>query len=321
MGTASRSSSELPEVMLGLEGLVLAAERLRLRALHGKVCAGQVGPRASHEHGVGLQGDRAPRARRSDTAGSRARAARSRTGRRVDEHGLAGVELARDAVEPGREQSAEREVGIRRRVRTPSARHWSSRRGRSRNVDGTRTAASRLSGPHAVGAAPEVRLEPAVRVDAGHGEREQGRQVLEDTGDERPAERAKAMRPARIVQRSAARRVPQAPVDVRAVAGLVRRRASAPARRRARAGERHAPEVSRTRPGGRRRCERRRMADRQLLLAVAELRIVLLDRMRCASSAATTSSITGAAMSSPMVEKHRLASSGAKPPSGCSRPG
>src|SRR5262245_17301363 len=116
MGTALRSRSELPEVMLRFEFGAFLAERLRLRALHGEVRAGQGRVEGAHEYGVGLQ----PIEHRAQcgriplypallplTVGQ---------GARVDEHRLARLEPARDAVEPRREQSAQREVRIRRRV-------------------------------------------------------------------------------------------------------------------------------------------------------------------------------------------------------------
>src|SRR5262245_4937771 len=103
MGTALRSRSELPEVMLGFEGRALLAERLGLGALHGKVRTGQGRAERSHEHGVGLQ------ALQRRAQGGRVAMYPALLplavgqGTRIDENGIARFELPRDAVEPGGE--------------------------------------------------------------------------------------------------------------------------------------------------------------------------------------------------------------------------
>src|SRR5215471_6433599 len=101
MGTALRSRSELPEVMLRFEGRALLAEDLRLRAFHGDVRAGQGWAEGPHEHGVGLEPlERGAQGGRIPLDPTLAPLALGQVAR-VDEHGLARLELARDAVEPG----------------------------------------------------------------------------------------------------------------------------------------------------------------------------------------------------------------------------
>src|SRR5262245_46305593 len=103
MGTALRSRSELPEVVLRFEIGVLAAERLGLGALYGKVRARQRRAQGRHEHGIAFQ----PIERRAQ----RGRVPLDPAllpldlgqGARVDERGLARLDLAGDAVEAGRE--------------------------------------------------------------------------------------------------------------------------------------------------------------------------------------------------------------------------
>src|SRR5687767_15540593 len=102
--------------------------------------------------------------------------------------------------------------------------------------------------------------------------------MLEDARDEVIAKRAHAIAAARIVHAgSAARRVPQAEVDVRAVAGLTDEGL----------GRERSPESVAVSDGPHRLTiedlavggfERRRVANGQLLLAVAELGVVLLDK-------------------------------------------
>src|SRR5262245_66545124 len=98
MGTAVRSRSELPEVMLGFEGRALLAERLGLGALHGKVRAGQGRAERSHEHGVD------PQALQRRAQGGRVAMYPALLplavgqGTRVDQNGLARRGLARDAA-------------------------------------------------------------------------------------------------------------------------------------------------------------------------------------------------------------------------------
>src|SRR5262249_12801039 len=107
MGTALRSRSELPEVVLRFEFHAFLAERLRLRTLHGEVRTRKRRAEGAHEHRVGLE----PIERRAQ----RGRIPLDPTllplavgqGAWINEHGLARLELARDAVEPGREQSTQ----------------------------------------------------------------------------------------------------------------------------------------------------------------------------------------------------------------------
>src|SRR4029453_10230004 len=117
MGTALRSRSELPEVMLRLEVGTFLAERFHLRALHGEVRTGQCRAEGPHEAGGGLQ----PIERRAQRGRVPMDPALAPLifgeGARIDEHRLARLELARDAVEPPPEETAPREVGVRPRVR------------------------------------------------------------------------------------------------------------------------------------------------------------------------------------------------------------
>src|SRR5438552_13559760 len=119
MGTADRSSviatrSELPEVVLHLEGDVFLAERVPLRALHGEERAREHRTERVDEHGVGRQLIERLRETRWQAPDSPRVTLGVRPITRIDQRGLSRRELAADAVEPGCEQAAERQVGIRR---------------------------------------------------------------------------------------------------------------------------------------------------------------------------------------------------------------
>src|SRR4029453_4551721 len=108
MGRPERSrltSSELPEVMLLLEGRVFLAEGRPLRALHGEERACEERPEGTREDGVALQmieglGEGGREAH--DAAGG---ALRLGVVGGVDHDGLPRLELPRDAVEPRGEEA------------------------------------------------------------------------------------------------------------------------------------------------------------------------------------------------------------------------
>src|SRR5258705_1054733 len=122
-----------------------------------------------------------------------------------------------------------------------------------------------------------MRLKPAVRIRRRAGEGKEGWEMLEHARDEMMAEPAHAEAPARVVGEIApARPVPQAPVHVAAVARLIRERLGREGGVEAVAigdGTNRFPIEDLTIGGG----QRGRVTDGQLLLPVAELRIVLLE--------------------------------------------
>src|SRR5439155_7107923 len=106
---------------------------------------------------------------------------------------------------------------------------------------------------------------------------EQRREMLEHAGDEVIAERADAVASARIVHdRAPPRAVPETEVDVAAVARLIDERLWRERRVESVAigDAAHGLAIEHLAIG---RVERRRVADRKLLLSVAQLRVVLLD--------------------------------------------
>src|SRR5206468_2826809 len=108
--------SELPEVMLLLEGRVFLAEGCPLRTLHGEERAREERPERAHEDAVALEMVESLR-----EGGGEAHDAPSGTLHLgvvggVDHDRLPRLELPRDAVEPGGEETAQRQVGIGRGV-------------------------------------------------------------------------------------------------------------------------------------------------------------------------------------------------------------
>src|SRR5262249_40535090 len=110
------SRSELVEVLIDLEGGVLAVEGAGFRSLDGQELVRQRRAEGGRHHGVALE--------RVQRSGERGRiATESAPGSltlgervRVDEGGFAGIELSLEPVEPGRQQSAQSQVRIAGRI-------------------------------------------------------------------------------------------------------------------------------------------------------------------------------------------------------------
>src|SRR5258708_30655377 len=117
-GRVTLRSLELPEMVFQLEGHVFFAERLPLQSLYRQVSARQQGPQRLDQHGVTLQViERLPE--RGWVAPDAARGALLvRVITRIDQGRLAGHEPALDPIQSGRQQPAQRQVWIRRWVRS-----------------------------------------------------------------------------------------------------------------------------------------------------------------------------------------------------------
>src|SRR6266545_6670094 len=102
-----RARSELPEVMLLLEGRVFLAEGRPLRPLHREERAREERPERAREHSVAFQMLEGLRQRGGESHDATGGALRVGVVGGIDHGRLPRLELSRDAVEPGREQSAE----------------------------------------------------------------------------------------------------------------------------------------------------------------------------------------------------------------------
>ena len=197
--------------------------------------------------------------------------------------GLPRVQLAADAVQAGVDEPAEREVGVGagigrlqlqvdRTSRVPPQRRADPDRG----LPVVHPVAGVRAGPH-------LRREPAVAVHAGAGQRDQGGQVGEQPADEVVADLGQAVAvggvgehvtPAGLAVRQ---EVGERGVQVSAVAGLVGDRLGGQAGPQA-VPERHAADglpVQHVVIGG---AQRVGVPDGELMLAVAEFGVVVLDR-------------------------------------------
>src|SRR5215472_17745323 len=113
MGTVERSSSipadesELPEVMALLEGHVLLAEGLGLRALDGEEGTGEERPQRLLQHRVALEPVEGGRQRRGEALDAPSCALAVGIVPRIDHGRLRRLEGPANAVESRREQPAE----------------------------------------------------------------------------------------------------------------------------------------------------------------------------------------------------------------------
>src|SRR5206468_8590528 len=111
MGRPERSrltSSELPEVMLLLEGRVFLAEGCPLRALHGEERAREERPERAHEDAVAVHMVESLREGGGEAHDAASGALRVGVVGGVDHDRLSRVALPRDAVGSGGEESYQR---------------------------------------------------------------------------------------------------------------------------------------------------------------------------------------------------------------------
>src|SRR5262249_53856104 len=140
----------------------------------------------------------------------------------IDHGRLRRLERAPYAVESRGKQPAQGEIRIGGGVARLELRVGGAGAVRGEGRGDPHGALAVVRSPRRVGGAPEMRLEAVVGIHGRAGQREQRGQMLEDTRYEVIAERAHPEASLRVVhERATLRHVPEAPVDVTAVARLV----------------------------------------------------------------------------------------------------
>src|SRR5438270_2418330 len=199
-------------------------------------------------------------------------------GVRVDRHRGRQLQPALDSVQAGRDHAAQGDIGVGARVAGFGLDVGRLRLVAPEGGSHAQGALAVVGSPGPISAGPHLRLEPAIGVDRGAGERQQPWQVLHDPRHELAGQGGQTILSALVVEAvDGAGAVPSREMQVASVARLV-----APGLGRERGietvPERHAAHSLPIEDVAVGRLERRRVPDGELLLAPAQLRVVLLHR-------------------------------------------